>query len=54
MRHGATIYTTGRMGCWWSCTCGAQADDLRRTGRGASFSWALHVAQAITRQKARA
>lgn len=51
MRHGPTIYTTGRAGCWWTCTCGEKADDLRRTGRGASLSWALHVA-AATRAEA--
>lgn len=48
-RHGAVIYTTGRAGCWWSCYCGEKADDLRRTGRGASLSWALHVAADSTK-----
>lgn len=44
MNHEATIYTTGRHGCWWTCACGAESTVLHRSAGGASIDWSQHLA----------
>ena len=44
-KHGATICTTGRHGCWAHCLCGWKSP-LYTTAGGASIAFAEHMREA--------
>lgn len=51
--HHATVYSTGRHGCWSHCSCGWRSPVMTST-EGASVQYARHFAdQTQTQEKPR-